>query len=164
MSYTILCEMLKPQIYCDMDGVLTDFNKAFKDLGHGPIEQFEKRYGTVSTWKVINKQGLSFWTEMEWMPDGKTLWKHIKKYNPTILTAPADSKVCKVGKLQWVKHKLGLNIPVILERDKYKYANADSILIDDTAKKYKPWREHGGIAIAHINAKTTIQQLERILK
>jgi len=37
--------------------------------------------------KGVKSQG-AFFDELEWMPEGKKLWKHIKKYNPIILHRP----------------------------------------------------------------------------
>ena len=44
----------KYQIYCDMDGVLTDFDKQFKELSGGvPPSEYEDRNGKDAFWALI---------------------------------------------------------------------------------------------------------------
>ena len=46
--------------------------------------------------------------------------------------------------------------------DKAKYANKDSILIDDRKQNIDHWIESGGIGILHTSAKDTIKQLKKL--
>ena len=69
-------------IYCDMDGVLVDFEKGYYDLTGTSTKQFPK--GDNSFWQPISDAGAEFWATLPWMPDGKELWNYIKKYNPNI--------------------------------------------------------------------------------
>ena len=156
------------KIFLDMDGTITNFERAFKDMGkektHGlEAYKFEEKYGSEAFWKLIHSAGVEFWSEMAWLPDGKKLWGYVKKYNPTILTTPTKSKASKEGKEIWIRRELGPKVPFIFEKDKYKYADINSILIDDYEKKIKPWVEQGdGIGILHHSAEETIKQLKQL--
>jgi hypothetical protein len=172
------------QIFCDMDGVLTDFNGDFIKLpdnkdGIGPAE-YEDQYGKEAFWSLIDKYGEDFWSNMSWMPDGKQLWNFLVPYDPVILSAPSKNKVCVTGKLKWIDKNLPQIAPnpfqlkskngwdgvsqVILDPDKYRYARSKyDILIDDTPKKINPWRDTGAIGILHISADETISILKTIL-
>jgi hypothetical protein len=152
-------------IYCDMDGVLTNFPKAVEDLGHGSLETIEKKYGENYLWKIVTKAGIKFWSEMEWMPDGRKLWDYIKDYHPYILSAPIKAESSKIGKKIWVEKNLGSHVKLILAaaKDKHKYATPKSILIDDRDSNIKEWKNAGGIAIQHFNTDATLQELRKIL-
>ena len=68
---------LQYKIYCDMDGVLTDFDENFKSLNLKKLspDQYKSKYGIEKFWDFIDIDNkLKFWTEMKWMPDGKELW------------------------------------------------------------------------------------------
>ena len=65
------------KIYCDLDGVLIDFNKGYKDLTGHDLDG-EHRNDT-NFWDPINNAGYDFWINLEWIkPDGHTLWDFIK--------------------------------------------------------------------------------------
>ena len=50
------------------------------------------------------------------------------------------------------------------KRHKYKFAQPDTIIIDDTLSVIEDWRKAGGIAIWHKDALSTISQLELYVK
>jgi len=156
------------KLYVDLDGVFCDFEKAFDDLGKELTKglgssEFEDKYGTDALWKLITGEGkLKFWSEMVWTPDGKKLWNYVKKFNPTILTTPAPTKYSKEGKRIWIEKQLGKGVPYIFAKDKFDYADTESILIDDYDKKIKEWIEKGdGIGILHQSTDQTIEELKK---
>lgn len=161
-----LIEEVSPtyKIYLDMDGVLSAFNKAFSDISDGVNpEEYENKYGAPQFWQLIEKAGLSFWVDMEWEEGAKALWQFSKPYQPTILSAPSRSPLCKKGKRIWCAKHLGSSIPVILDKHKEKYASPNSILIDDRKDNVKKWINAGGIGILHISSQTTLVKLKKIL-
>jgi ribosomal protein S9 len=99
---------------------------------------------------------------MEWMPDGRKLWDAIKKYDPTILSSPSNHVSSVEGKKTWLKKNLP-EVSYIIEKHKEKYADKDSVLIDDREKNIKKWEEAGGIGILYKNAEDTIKKLEDIM-
>ena len=162
------------KIYCDLDGVLSDFDKNIQDgfLREFNKEngtnikdgfEFEDEYGRDEFWRNVNDLGMEFWTEMPWMKDGKKLWDFINQFeNTEILTKPSMQKICKEGKMIWCKRELG-DVKVNVENKKYKFAKPNHILIDDLEKNIEPWIEAGGIGILHKNAEDTIKKLKELL-
>lgn len=124
-------------------------------------------------WRPIDGD-INFWSELEWMPDGKTLWDYllnlrisnrISKLN--ILSSPSHDPLSKEGKLIWLeKHHISQNVDeVILDPNKSQYASSlNDVLIDDTPKKIKGWIDHGGYGILHINAAESIEHVANELK
>lgn len=155
----------KYQIYCDMDGVLTDFEKRFLTLlrKEGPKyyskaviaqvtrpKHFEKLEGAKEFWKFIDQYtGLEFWSEMPWMPNGKILWNFIEPYGPKLLTSPSRDNTSRLGKRLWVKENI-VPAPEVLFRfgdAKADFANENAILIDDKPSNLAAFEAAGGIAI-----------------
>jgi 5'(3')-deoxyribonucleotidase len=143
-----------------MDGVLVDFDKGyFKLTGH---KLDGEHRSDDHFWDPINDAGYDFWINLEWIkPDGKRLWKYIKKHNPEILSAPSNRNESRVAKHDWVKRELP-GVTLILRSAKHKkdFAASKSILIDDRIDNIQSWREAGGIGIHHVSAKHTIDQLK----
>lgn len=149
------------QIFCDMDGVLTDFESAYERVSGRKIND---EVSSREFWEPINKAGLSFWTELKWMSDGKQLWNYIKKHKPKILSAPSRSEDSVVGKKQWVKRELPTSELILRSaRNKKEFASPTTILIDDKQENIQDWIDAGGIGILHVNTKNTIDQL-KVLK
>jgi hypothetical protein len=146
------------KIYCDMDGVLVDFDKGYKELTgteasfDTPKEEF---------WEPITKAGAPFWIKLQWMPDGKQLWSYIKPFNPQLLSAPSREESSKIGKFVWVKRNVpGTKLILRSAERKQEFATPNSILIDDRADNIQRWKDAGGIGIHHTSAADTIQQLK----
>lgn len=166
------------RLFLDMDGCICDFNKQFEKTSGVPSEGYEETHGKDAFWKIVDSAGEKFWTDMEWMPDGKELWEYVKKYDPTILTAPSRNPASVTGKVKWLK----ANIPdlpnfdvqrkakqgwdgkskILMNAYKYLYAkNKFDILIDDNTKKLDAWK-NVGTGILHKNTKDTIEQLKKL--
>jgi hypothetical protein len=155
----------KYQIYCDLDGVLTDFERRFVEQlrKEGPkyyskevISQvtrpkhFEQLEGSKEFWTFIDQHiGLEFWSGMPWMPNGKQLWNFIAPYGPKILSSPSREDTSRLGKRLWVKDNLVSAPPVIFRYSnaKAQFADSNSILIDDKPSNLAAWKAKGGIAI-----------------
>ena len=91
----------KYRIFCDMDGVIADFDTRFKTLNSEKISpgEYESKYGKEKFWDFIDKEnGVKFWVGIPWMKDGKELWDFIKKYNPSLLSAPSKNSSSRLGK------------------------------------------------------------------
>lgn len=152
------------QIFCDLDGVLVDFELGV-ELSY--FEQTGQRVkfhdlSTSKMWKTINRAGEGWWLNLPWHPGGKQLWNFIKRYRPTILSAPSRQKICIPEKEEWVARNLSPNLTVICDQDKWKYATQYGVLIDDMAKNIIPWEEHGGIGIQHSDTSSTIKKLKKL--
>ncbi len=152
------------QIYCDMDGVLCDWEGRLKSITGKDYTEYTKKYGEGGLWKLINKIGTKFWSELEWLPDGKQLWGFLKPHNPIILSKPSHHPTSKVGKRIWIERELGKDTPYILTQDKSKYTDGEAILIDDRVENIYPWKRAGGIGILHHDTNETIAKLKNILR
>ena len=152
-----------PKIYCDMDGVLCDFeyaaNKATGQVWGG--------LRTGQDWESIRKTK-NFWSTMPWKRDGRQLWNYIKKFDPHILSAyTMEDPNCKPGKNRWLRSNLGLSgsrINLVRRSEKRDFAmdgRRPAILIDDYPKNISDFKSAGGIGIIHSNTQTTISQLKR---
>lgn len=153
------------KLFVDLDGVLVDFDRQFKNLTGELPSEFESKYGTDKFWEVINNEGVKFWASMKWMSDGQQLWNYVSKYNPSLLSAPSYDESSKIGKRVWVKNNLpGVKLILTPAKYKQKYSGPDSILIDDREQNIYQWIEKGGIGILHKNAQDTIKQLQNYMK
>lgn len=134
--------LTKTIIFCDLDGVLADFEQ-------GVFNKFNKYPDQMSTslmWSAINNSK-TFFEKLPWMPKGRQLWSHIKQYNPIILTGiPRGSKTAVEQKIRWCQRELGPDIQVITcqTKEKSKYCLSGAILIDDRTDNLHPWNEKGG--------------------
>lgn len=138
------------KIYCDMDGVLTDFEERFEHYSGMKPKEYENKFGTPAFWELIDvKVGIKFWAGMKFMPQGQQLWDFIKPYQPDLLTSPSRDNGSRLGKNIWVKNHLNPKPKTIFSysADKQRYANENSILIDDKKSNIEEWASKGGIAI-----------------
>jgi len=157
------------KIYCDMDGVLADFVKGAETLTGKSITDWSKG-SKAEKWGEI-KSKPDFWKTLPWMKGGQELWNFIKKYDTEILSAYVEDtydKNCIPGKKAWASTKLGLSsnkINLVKRVQKQRYANKNSILIDDYPKNVNEFRAKGGLGVVH-NGDTsrTIRLLKKLLE
>ena len=63
------------------------------------------------------------------------------------LSSPSKSPICYSGKIKWVlKNRPEMNRDVFLGCKKHMFAGPNTLLVDDTDKKIKKFREYGGHA------------------
>jgi hypothetical protein len=172
----------KPVIFCDMDGVLVDFDEGYKELT-GVTTQHADSQGKDEFWKLYrdslkNKDisERSYWANLDWMPDGKQLWDYIKEYNPYVLTAPSvnfdipfeeryklENNESMQGKTEWVQRLPNMKkIYFRSAQRKADFAGPNKILIDDRKDTIDSWNANGGIGILHTSAANTIKQLQQL--
>ena len=154
-------EKVDYKIYCDMDGVLADFESGYEKLTGVDLKgEFQKG---EEFWEPISKAGVGFWAGLKWMPDGQKLWDYIKPYKPDLLSAPSREESSRIGKAVWVKYKLpGTKLILRYAKQKQELANPESILIDDRQVNIDQWEAAGGIGILHTSADNTISQLKQL--
>ena len=138
-------------LFCDLDGVLADFNE-------GVMNKFNKSISDINPsvlWSVINKSD-SFFETLPWMPNGKELWSQIRHYSPIILTGvPRGNRTAADQKIRWCQRELGEDIKVItcLSIDKPKYCLPGSILLDDRKTNMNLWKDKCGKFILYSEEK-----------
>jgi hypothetical protein len=174
-DYAMIEDNSKPNMFIDMDGVIVDFERGFKEkVGISPNE-YEKEMGKDEFWVLVKSWGEEFWANLPWMPDGKELWSYISKHDPIILSAAMAGYQIR-GKTEWLKKEVGytdtpITNPLAWEgqskityhKDKYRFIlKPGDVLIDDTVKKINDWNNHGGKGILHTSANQTIFQLKEI--
>jgi hypothetical protein len=141
-----------------MDGVLTNFNKAYFDLTG--VDITGQHFNDKNFWDPINNAGYDFWVNMEWMPDGNDLWEVISKYTPILLSAPSRNNDSRVGKFDWVQRELpGVELILRSASRKREFAAPNHILIDDRPDNIQGWIEDGGEGILHTSAAETLKIL-----
>ena len=149
------------KIYLDMDGVIADFNKRYKELYK--IEPKE-----ADTYKTFDKFFTMFIAERQFatlnlMPDAIELINYLRSLKvPTeILSSTSSEKrdaEIREQKIEWLNNQ-NIGFPVNLvpgKRFKRDFSNSNSLLIDDTPQNIDQWRVEGGIGILHTDAITTI--------
>lgn len=153
----------KYKIYVDLDEVLVAFDDSFKEIFGESPSSYEKKYGRAKLIVKIEQQNVDFWNKLKWARDAMPLWTYIKKYSPTVITAPSG-KASEIGKRKWVNYNLGTNIPVIFAKaeQKHKYSGKDKILIDDMTSTIYRWIDGGGIGIHHISTFDTLNKLKKL--
>ena len=167
-------------IYCDMDGVLADFDVGFKLLSGGKsADQFDAEGRTNDLWKLIlnsPNNGIDWWATLPKTNDCDVLWKFITSsgYPVKILSSTSsrrsNSTSAEIGKRRWLSIKLSPvpkdeNIILVDSSEaKKEYAlGPNHILIDDLPSNIAQWRATGGTAIEHKNATDSIMQLKKVL-
>lgn len=164
--YNRIIEEIKPTkytLYCDMDGVLCDFEKRFEDLTGLSPNAFRDKHGLDEFWKLIDDDGVRFWVGMDWMPDGKQLWDYIKPNVYSLLSSPSFDNSSRLGKRLWVKKNIpGTKLILAARKNKQDYSKKGAILIDDLKPTIDEWNAKGGIGILHTSAASTIEQLKKL--
>ena len=152
------------KIYVDMDGVLCDFEKRYKEL-YGDIKDRERRSTFRPNFKEFIESGQFSTLDPE--PDFLVLKTYLDSIHTPkeILSSTAYEETydeISAQKLKWLNDHGVTWKPNFVpgKRHKHKYATPDSLIIDDTLSVIEEWRKAGGIAIWHNNALSTITQLK----
>jgi len=136
-------------IYIDMDGVIADFDQHFYNLYGITVKGFEEKHGQIEFWRQVYKTPRFFVD----MPSFHYLHLLLQKCHSIttdvcILSSPSwtNQALCVIQKREWIDSHIGPKFPAIFEKDKHKYANEHSLLIDDTEKQIRNWRRCEGEA------------------
>ena len=165
--YKKIIEDIEPPkytLYCDMDGVLADFETRFEQYSDGlTTDEYRDEFGISAFWKLVNGEGVGFWVGIPWMSDGKALFDYIKPNLFSLLSAPSSENSSRLGKRLWVKNKIpGTKLILASAKNKQNYSEEGAILIDDREDTIREWDSRGGIGILHTSAASTIQQLQKL--
>ena len=91
------------KVYCDMDGVLVDFEGGVRKLVQMPTSKLDK----TTMWKHV-AQAKAFFEDLSWTSDGKELWNAIRHLRPDILTGVPSIQSSRREKYNWCRRELGL--------------------------------------------------------
>jgi len=162
---------MTPVVYCDMDGVLADFEGAFADFF---TVKFGKGWKDIprEEWKRLSREWPTFWADLDFAPHGQELWRAISKYHPSLLTARPDSwPSAATGKTIWAKRMLpkfgyhpSQQVYVVLRAEKRNFARqpdgTPNFLIDDMEKNIAEWESAGGVGFVYIPSGSAPRQVE----
>ena len=145
----------------DMDGVIADFVKRYKELFHMEPREAEKHDKFKPFFdEFIKNQNFSSLEPMEHALDAIAFLR--KLHVPTqILSSTANEKYyddISKQKMIWLQ-KYGITFnPIFVpgKRLKQQYAAPDKIIIDDTQSVIDQWNAAGGIGILHKDWETTL--------
>jgi hypothetical protein len=158
-------------IYCDMDGVLCNFNARFEQLFKEPasvIAQRRKKGVYSQHWNTFidSRQ----FATLDKMNDADDLINYLKSVDivkaarVSILSSSGGfdrHNTVQIQKRIWLE-SAGIDWPCVIvpgRRFKAGYADKYSLLIDDTLDIIESFRAQGGTAIHHKDAKSTIEQV-----
>jgi hypothetical protein len=163
-------------LHLDMDGVLTDFESAFKKIAGGVSpDEYKAKHGKKAEAELFLSKGMEFWRDATWLEGGKELvsfaLSHFKLVR--ILSSAgsgkdwAKFKEIQAGKIMWIQ----TNVPQIQKKNiiivpfpnlKARHSGPGRVLVDDRDTTIKQWNMKGGIGILHhhFNWQATIKELE----
>ena len=152
-------------IYLDMDGVIADFEKRYLELYNvTPQQTRNNKHFNGFFDKFIDGDNFS---TLDMMPDARQLITFLESIDiPTkILSSTASQDrhdVIAPQKERWLEtHNINFErIFVPGKQFKYKYADNESLIIDDTVSVIDDWRRAGGHAIWHNNVPATLVMLK----
>ena len=137
-----------PDIFLDLDGVLTDFERHCDETGY-------RRPDGSPDYERMN---CNKWFGNMCAYDGaRAFYDDLCRIaRVRFLTAPITHPECFGGKAEWIKsfvpEKGGFvlkDLMIVASQDKYLIAKPGRILIDDRLKNVTAWRAAGGQAVHH---------------
>lgn len=155
-------------VYVDMDGVIADFSKRYKEKFRVTPEETRSNKQFGGFFKKFIDDGE--FSTLELMPDALELLSYLNSFDvpKEILSStarPENHGMIAPQKQMWLnKHNIHYKANFVPGKSlKYKYATPDSIIIDDTKSVIDDWNKAGGIGILHTDAVSTIAMLKMYL-
>lgn len=177
--------LLQYTIYCDLDGVLCDFDAGLRRISNGcSPDELEFR----DMWSMVQNTN-NFYEYLPWMTDGRELWNALLPLNPDILTGVPRHYAARRDKAAWCRRELGVpihhvdmagyqrshavmgnggrkegvvNVITCWSRNKHLESRMGAVLIDDRESLARDWEMRGGIFVHHTSTKTTLKQLKEL--
>ena len=161
------------KIYFDLDGVFADFDRAIAEILNLPvIGQAKSTPAEHDRLFAAIKQTEHYYDRLELMPNSLELFQTVyKQYGDCCEILSGIPKphrgitTAREDKIAWVRRNLSQDIKINLvyrQEKKLFCTGCDCILIDDYITNIKEWRKHGGTAILHTDAKTTLKELKKL--
>jgi hypothetical protein len=150
-------------LYLDMDGVLCNFDKAYRSLRTHATDGKRFRAAVLE---------FHIFENLKFMPDTKELLNYVSNLNVNIeiLTSVGtfDVEQGNAARLQKQKWLDTWNIPynanfVRSKEEKSQYAHDRAILVDDSIGCITPFNDKGGHGILHTTSSDSIKQINAII-
>ncbi len=96
------------QVFCDLDGVLVDFEQGIKQL-FPPETKFLPQLADLeksTMWKSVQEAD-AFFEHLAWTKEGRQLWQAIQHLQPDILTGVPIHPTSRQEKYRWCLRELG---------------------------------------------------------
>lgn len=145
------------QVYLDLDGVMADFDRHFKD--YFDVDNKSMRDGKM--WAMINSYP-TFFRDLPVCDGALDLFEYANcTFDVTILTACPKSNYqsAALQKRQWVYEHLSPDvkvIPMLGGKNKGLFMHDEGdVLIDDFESNCSAWDSLGGVSILHENFEKT---------
>ena len=162
------------KLYLDMDGVVADFDRRFRELSGMAPKEFENKHGKNKFWDFIDEgdNKIKFWVGIPPMPGAQELVSFINSnFDYEMLTAPSIKKQSFTGKRLWIRNwtNKGLfpskpEINFKSAKNKKDFAAPNHILVDDKPSTIDAWNAAGGIGILFQSAEQVINDLQQYVK
>ncbi len=159
-------------VYLDMDGCIPDFDSKTIELIGKRLRDFPD---SASGWAAMENHK-DIYSLLDKMPDADELVYGVQRlsyeFNFEIGVLTAIPKIGRIPlarqhKREWLKK----HYPFLLENfqigphaeHKQFHCVPGDVLIDDSEMNIPQWNDRGGCGILHIDAKTSLEQLNRYL-
>lgn len=153
-------------IYLDMDGVIADFDKHYSSIYGCDCRDDPNK----NNWfDFVDRKGFA---NLPMCADALLLVQGLSVLNVNIeiLSCASDkfnSGLVVAQKILWLENKgfesLKYNF-TLTKKEKANFAFENTLLIDDSEACINPFKDAGGYAILHKNAKTTIIEINCMLE
>lgn len=152
------------QVFCDLDGVLADFDRGVVERTGAMPREFRRRR---KMWRrLAPPKTEDFFSRLPWMRGGTQLWDFLEPLSPAILSGAPSGDWAAPQKRRWCTEKLKIpeeRVLIVDPVDKALFSHPGAVLVDDWLEHRAPWEARGGIFIHHRSMKESIAALEGAL-
>ena len=165
-------------VYCDLDGVLSDFDAGVLAKCKKHPDEFWTDGSDKSSemWEEISPTNVQFFSNLPWTSEGQDLWQFLSaeavagRCSVSLLTGLPRGNWAAPQKVRWCNQHLGdwYHVNLCRKNEKKMFARPGAVLIDDSKSDYeRDWKAAGGKFVHHQGAgcaTNTIRELRTIFE